>query len=75
MSTIKTQSDLLDAAECAKAILNYSTLLGVLLAGPDAETAVDGMHQLMLEVTDLARTLKTILDRVSGGCLDTADGG
>jgi hypothetical protein len=34
------------------AIIQYSTLLGVLTAGPDAETPMDGIHRVMQEIRD-----------------------
>jgi hypothetical protein len=51
----------------------YTGLLCVLTAGPDAETAMLGIHRLMLEVWDHARCLKEkqdeawqIVTRLSG---------
>jgi len=43
--------------DCA-AVFDYSSLLGVLLAGPDADTAIDGMHRLMLEIRQHADNLR-----------------
>ncbi|QOZ52950.1 hypothetical protein [Bradyrhizobium sp. CCBAU 53338] len=63
-------NDLSNAFECARTIFNYATMLGVLLASPDAENAVSGMHQLMHEVRDLAMTVQNLLNRASGGRLD-----
>jgi hypothetical protein len=42
----------------AAAVFQYSSLLGVLLAGPDADTAIDGMHRLMLEIRQHADNLR-----------------
>jgi hypothetical protein len=38
-------------------IFQYSTLLGVLTAGPDADSAIDGIHRLMLEIREHAENL------------------
>ncbi|MDN4988846.1 hypothetical protein QY049_37505 [Bradyrhizobium sp. WYCCWR 13022] len=73
MSTIKAQSDLLDVAQYASDIFNYSSLLGVVLAGPDADTVIDGMHTIMLEIRESARCIQAILDRANERHLD-ADG-
>jgi hypothetical protein len=42
----------------ALAIIEYVQLLAVLTAGPDAETAMDGIHRLTLEIGDHASNLK-----------------
>jgi hypothetical protein len=44
------------------AIIEYAGLLAVLTAGPDAETAIDGIHRLMFEIRDHAENLKKQLD-------------
>jgi hypothetical protein len=38
-------------------IFQYSTMLGVLTAGPHAETAMDGIHRLMFEIMGCAGNL------------------
>jgi hypothetical protein len=40
------------------AIIEYAGLLVVLTAGPDAETAIDGIHRLMYEIKDHAENIK-----------------
>jgi hypothetical protein len=52
-----TQAALNDASrairtmdEICSTVFDYTSLLGVLLAGPDAETVIDGMHRLVLEM-------------------------
>jgi hypothetical protein len=40
------------------AIIEYAGLLVVLTAGPDAETAIDGIHRLMFEIRDHAENIK-----------------
>jgi hypothetical protein len=40
------------------AVVQYVGLLAVLTAGPDAETAMDGIHRLMLEIRDHADNLR-----------------
>jgi hypothetical protein len=39
--------------------------LSVLMAGPDAETAMPGMHRLMLEITGRADDLCTLPDDIT----------
>ena len=39
-------------------IIQYALLLSVLTAGPDAETAMDGIHRLMFEISDHATAIK-----------------
>jgi hypothetical protein len=38
-------------------IIQYAGLLSVLTAGPDAETAIDGIHRLMFEIRDHAAAI------------------
>jgi hypothetical protein len=67
---MKTPAQLLDDATRAlnqmddhiRAVFDYASLLGVLLAGSDAETAIDGMHRLMLEIRASADDLRTFHD-------------
>jgi hypothetical protein len=40
------------------ATFEYAGLLSVLSAGPDAETAMDGIHRLMLEIRERANNLR-----------------
>jgi hypothetical protein len=39
-------------------IIQCATLLTVLTSGPDAETAMDGIHRLMFEIRDHGENLK-----------------
>ena len=41
-----------------QAIVQYSTLLGVLLSGPDGESALDGAHRLMADIRERAINLR-----------------
>lgn len=36
----------------------YATMLGVLMAGPDAENAMSGMHRVALDIRSLAEELR-----------------
>jgi hypothetical protein len=38
-------------------VIQYATLLTVLTSGPDAETAIDGIHRLMFEIRDHGENL------------------
>ena len=40
------------------AVFEYASLLSVLTAGPDAESAMDGIHRLTLEIRDHADNLR-----------------
>lgn len=70
---MKTPAELIHDAATAlgamedkcKAIHDYSTLLGVLLAGPDADTALDGMHRICSEIRGLADDLRAYHDDAS----------
>lgn len=67
---MKTPTELIDEVKRAldpmdddcNAIFQYSSLLGVLMAGPDAETAMDGMHRLMLDIRTRADNLRRLHD-------------
>jgi hypothetical protein len=67
---MKTPTELIDDLKRAlnpmdddcTAIFEYSSLLGVLMAGPDAETAMDGTHQLMLDIRARADNLRRLHD-------------
>jgi len=37
-------------SELADEIFDYASLLSIILAGPDADTAIDGMHRLVLQI-------------------------
>lgn len=37
---------------------DYASMLGVLMAGPDAENAMAGMHRVALEIRSLAEELR-----------------
>jgi len=45
-------------AELAEEIYDLASLLGVVLAGPDAETAIDGIYRVVLEIRAKAAMLK-----------------
>lgn len=70
---MKTPAELIDDAGSAlgrmdsarSAISDYATLLAVLMAGPDAETAMDGMHRIALNIGELADELRTCHDEAS----------
>jgi len=42
----------------ADTIFDYATMIGVLTAGPDAETAIDGINRLMIVIRDRAANLQ-----------------
>jgi len=48
--------------ELADDIVAFAGLLVVVLAGPDAETAIDGMHKVAQEIGDKAKQLRQLLD-------------
>jgi hypothetical protein len=48
--------------DLAREIEAFAGLLAIVLAGPDAETAIDGMHQVALEIGDRAKQLRQALD-------------
>jgi hypothetical protein len=41
-------------ADKTAAVHDYASLLGVVMAGPDAETAMSGMHRVALDIRGLA---------------------
>jgi hypothetical protein len=45
-------------SELADEIFDFATLLGVLLAGPDADTALDGMRRVVSEIRERAAQLQ-----------------
>ncbi|MBR1231968.1 hypothetical protein [Bradyrhizobium sp. AUGA SZCCT0182] len=47
-------------ADIAHEIFDLASLLGVLLAQPDAETAIDGMHRVAQIIRDRALVLREI---------------
>ena len=47
----------------AEEIFDLVSLLGVLLAGPDADTAIEGMHRLTLIIRERADILRKALAR------------
>ena len=51
-------------ADIANEIFDLSSLLGVVLAGPDADSAIDGMHQLALHIRERAIALREALQCV-----------
>lgn len=51
--------------DARSAIHDYATLLAVLMAGPDAETAMAGMHRVALDIGGLAENLRTYHDEAS----------
>jgi hypothetical protein len=44
--------------EEASAIFDLATLVGVLTAGPDADTAVEGIRLIMIEIRNHAANIK-----------------
>ena len=44
------------------AVHDYASLLAVLMAGPDAENAMAGMHRVALDIRSLADDLRTFHD-------------
>ena len=52
----------LNPMDDCNAIFQYSSLLGALMAGPDAETAMDGMHRLILDIRARADNLRRLHD-------------
>ena len=53
---IQTPLDLLREAQ------NLTGLLAVVLAGPDADTAIDGIHQVVLEISARLDLIKEKLE-------------
>jgi hypothetical protein len=59
---MKTPAELIDDArralgameDDAGTIFDYATLIGVLTAGPDADTALEGIRRLMIEIRNRA---------------------
>ena len=49
-------------ADIADEIFDLASLLCVLLAAPDAETAVDGMHRVVTIIRERAGVLRENLD-------------
>jgi hypothetical protein len=45
-------------ADIAHEIFDLASLLGVLLAHPDAETVTDGMHRVVLTIRERAGVLR-----------------
>ena len=45
-------------AEVAEEIFDLASLLGVVLAGPDADIAIDGMYRVVLEIRAKADVLQ-----------------
>jgi hypothetical protein len=45
-------------AEVAEEIFDLASLLGVVLAGPDPDSALDGMHRVVLEIRERAAMLQ-----------------
>ena len=43
-------------------IFDIASLLGVVLDGPDADTAIDGMHRVVLEIRERAEMLQGTLE-------------
>jgi hypothetical protein len=50
--------------ELADDIVALAGLLVIVLAGPDADSAIDGMHRVALEIGDKAKQLRQLLDDV-----------
>jgi hypothetical protein len=50
-----------DVQDAAEEIFDLVSLLGVLLAASDAETAIEGMHRLTLIIRDRADFLRKAL--------------
>lgn len=44
---------------------DYASLLSVVLAGGDAETVIDGMHRVALDIRGLADNLRTHHDEAT----------
>ena len=67
---MKTPAELIADAERAlgrmaneqSAIHDYATLLAVLMAGPDAETAMAGMHRIAQNIQGMADDLRAYHD-------------
>jgi hypothetical protein len=49
---------MIDIDEEASAIFDLATLVGVLTAGPDADTAIEGIRLIMIEIRDHAANIK-----------------
>jgi hypothetical protein len=48
-------------ADIADEIFDLASLLGHVLAGPDADAAIDGCYRVALEIRALAETLRKAL--------------
>lgn len=48
-------------ADIAGEIFNLASLLGIVLAGPDADSAIDGMHTLAVHIRQRAAELREAL--------------
>lgn len=67
---MKTPAELIDDTDIALgqignlcgAVHDYATMLGVLMAGPDAENAMAGMHRVALEIRSLTEVLRSYHD-------------
>jgi hypothetical protein len=49
---------MIDIEEEADAIFHLASLVGVLTAGPDADTATEGIRLIMLEIRKRAESIK-----------------
>jgi hypothetical protein len=49
---------MIDIEEEASAIFDLATLVGVLTAGPDADTAIEGIRLLMIDIRNRAERIK-----------------
>jgi hypothetical protein len=48
-------------SELVEQIFDFVSLLGIVLAGPDADTAIDGMHRVVLEIRERTELLREAL--------------
>ena len=61
MNTAERSSTFSECHATAEEIFDLVSLLGVLLAGPDSDTAIDGMHRLTLIIRERADDLRKAL--------------
>jgi hypothetical protein len=58
---METRAPFPEGHAAAEEIFDIVSLLGVLLAGPDADSAIDGMHRLTLIIRERADHLRKAL--------------
>ena len=57
-NTTAHAAGMIDIEEEASAIFDLASLVGVLTAGPDADTAIEGIRLIMIEIRNRAANIK-----------------